>query len=251
LALVREDAPQRRPDLREVFHGLRWLVRTGAEWRRLPHDFPFPRGDAVYPQTRRWLDAGVFAALVHDLRTRLRLDVGRLGPPSAALLERRTLQSTPERGGRAGDDGHQRRKGSKRQAAVATRGHLRALPVPPADAQDRAPVAALAAAVPEATGQTVPLAYVDQGYTGAEPAAAAARSGIRLEVVKRPAATRGFVLLPKRWVVERGFAWAARFRRLARDSERLPAVVAGLHFVAFACRMLHRLIPVLLVHNRL
>lgn len=249
LALVREDAPQRHHDLREVFNALRWLARSGAEWRMLPHDFP--RWEAVYQQTRRWLDASVFETIVHDLRTLLRLAEGRTGQPSAAILDSRTLQSTPESGRRAGYDGHKRRRGSKVHAAVDTLGHLLALHVTPADAQDRAQVEALAAAVQEATGETVELAYVDQGYTGQEPADAAQAHGIRLEVVKLPEAKRGFVLLPKRWVVERGFAWASRFRRLARDYERLPAVLAGLHFVAFACLMLHRLIPVLLVHNRL
>ena len=101
-------------------------------------------------------------------------------------------------------------------------------------------MAALAEAVQEATGDTVELAYVDQGYTGADPALDAADHGIRLEVVKLPTAKRGFVLLPRRWVVERSFAWAARFRRLAKDYERLPETVAGLHFVAFACLMLHK-----------
>jgi transposase len=179
---------------------------------------------------------------------------GRPPQPRAAILDSRTLQSTPESGARAGYDGAKRRKGAKVHAAVDTLGHLLALAVTPADAQDRAQVAALAAAVQEATGETVELAYVDAGSTGAEPAEAAAARGIRLEVVKLPEAVgakRGFVLLPRRWVVERGFAWAARFRRLARDDERLPQVLAGLHFVAFACLMLHRLIPVLAVHNRL
>jgi transposase len=218
LALVREDAPQRRHDLhdlRDVFNGLRWLVHTGAQWRMLPHDFP--RWDAVYQQTRRWLDADVFEAIVHDLRTLLRLDAGRAGQPSTALLDSKTLQSTPESGGRAGYDGHKRKKGSKLHAAVDTLGHLLALHVTPANAQDRAQVEALAVAVQAATGEAVELADVDQGYTGDEPADAAATHGIRLEVVKLPQAKHGFVLLPKRWVIERGFAWAARFRRLARD----------------------------------
>jgi transposase len=105
-------------------------------------------------------------------------------------------------------------------------------------------VAALAAAVQEATGQAVDLAFVDQGYTGERPAAAAQEQGIRLEVVKLPEAKHGFVLLPRRWVVERSFAWAGRFRRLAKDYERLPEVVAGLHFLAFAYLMLHRLVTV-------
>lgn len=100
----------------------------------------------------------------------------------------------------------------------------------------------LAAAVQAATGDHVTLAFVDQGYTGDQPATAAATHGIALEVVKLPDAKRGFVLLPHRWVVERSFAWASRFRRLAKDYERLPETVAGLHFVAFACLMLHRLL---------
>jgi transposase len=118
------------------------------------------------------------------------------------------------------------------------------LRVTPANAQDRAQVAALAEAVQDATGSTVDLAFVDQGYTGEQPAADAAIHGIRLEVVKLEEAKRGFVLLPRRWVIERSFAWAARFRRLAKDYERLPETVAGLHFVAFACLMLHRLVTV-------
>ncbi len=252
LALVRADAPQRRHDLREVFNAARWVVHTGAPWRWLPHDLP--PWDIVYHQTRRWLDAGVFEALVSDLRLLLRLAAGRSGQPSAAILDSRTLQSTPESGARAGYDGHKRRRGSKVHAAVDTLGHLLALVVTPADEQDRAQVEALAAAVQEVTGESVELAYVDQGYTGAQPFADAAAHGIQLEVVKLPEADgpkHGFVLLPRRWVVERDFAWASRFRRLARDYERLPSVLAGLHFLAFACLMLHRLVPVLLVHNSL
>jgi transposase len=84
----------------------------------------------------------------------------------------------------------------------------------------------------------VELAYVDQGYSGESPAEEAEAHGMRLEVVKHSGAKRGFVLLPRRWVVERDFAWASRFRRLAKDYERLPATLAGLHFVAFACLFL-------------
>ena len=242
LTLMRPDAPQRVHDPREVFNALRWLVRTGAPWRYLPGDFP--PWEAVYQQARRWLAAGCFDAMVHDLRALLRWAEGRADQPTAAILDSRTVQSSPESGARAGYDGHKRRKGSKIHLAVDTLGHLLALRVTPADEQERAQVGALAAAVQEATGESVELAYVDQGYTGEEPAAAAEAHGIALEVVKLPDAKRGFVLLPRRWVVERSFAWAARFRRLARDYERLPETVAGLHFVAFACLMLHRLVAV-------
>jgi transposase len=242
LTLMDPDAPQRRYDLREVFNALRWIVRTGAQWRMLPTNFP--PWAAIYQQTQRWIAAGCFAVAVHDLRALLRWADGRADDPTAVILDGRTVQSTPESGARAGWDGHKRRKGSKTHAAVDTLGHLLALHVTPANQQERDQVAILAAAVQEATGDAVEVAFVDEGYTGDDPAADAAAHGIRLEVVKLPEAKHGFVLLPRRWVVERSFAWAARFRRLARDYERLPETLAGLHFLAFACLMVHRLITV-------
>ena len=238
LTLMTEEAPQREHDLREVFNGLRWIVRTGAQWRMMPHDLP--PWAAVYQQTQRWLKAGVFEVIVDDLRAVLRLAQGRNAEPSAAIFDSRTLQSSPESGHRAGYDGAKRRKGSKVHLAVDTLGHLLALHVTPADEQDRAQVGELAAAVQEVTGGSVELAFVDQGYTGDAAAQAAQEQGIRLEVIKLPQAKRGFVLLPRRWVVERSFAWMTRFRRLARDYERLPETLVGLHLLAFTVLMLHR-----------
>ena len=239
LTLMREDAPQREHELREVFNALRWMVRAGAPWRMLANDFP--PWHVVYDQTRRWLKAAVFETMVHDLRALLRITAGRAPDPSAVILDSRTMQSTPESGQRAGYDGAKRKKGSKVHIAVDTLGHLLALRVTPATEQDRAQVGALAKAVQKATGKSVELAYVDQGYTGDKAAEAAAAKGIQLEVVKLSEAKRGFVLLPRRWVVERSFAWAARFRRLAKDYERLPTTVSGLHFVVFSCLLLGRL----------
>ncbi len=238
LTLMTEEAPQREHDLREVFNGLRWIVRTGAQWRMMPHDLP--PWAAVYQQTQRWLKAHVFETIVDDLRAVLRLVQGRNEEPSAAIFDSRTLQSSPESGHRAGYDGAKRRKGSQVHLAVDTLGHLLALHITPANEQDRAQVGQLAAAVQEVTGHHVDLAFVDQGYTGDEPAQAAKEQGMCLEVVKLPQAKRGFVLLPRRWVVERSFAWMTRFRRLARDYERLPETLAGLHLLAFTVLMLHR-----------
>jgi transposase len=243
LALLREDAPQRNHELREVFNGLRWIVRTGSAWRYMPHDLP--PWEAVYQQMRRWLEARVFEEMVHDLRVLLRLSEGRVSEPTAAILDSRTLHSTPESGFRGGYDGAKRKKGSKVHAAVDTLGHLLALFVSPANEQERAWVGELAEAVQEATGESVELAYVDEGYSGERPAEEAETHGISLEVVKYPEAKRGFVLLPRRWVVERDFSWASRFRRLAKDYERLPTTLAGLHFVAFACLFLSQATAVL------
>ena len=236
LTLLREDAGQREHSLREVFNGLRYVVKTGAAWRWMPHDLP--PWEAVYQQAQRWLAAGCFEQLADDLRALLRLASGRSPEPSAAILDSRTLRSTPESGERAGYDGAKRKKGSKVHLAVDTLGHLLALHVTPADANDRAQVGRLAEAVQAATGDSVDLAYVDQGYTGEKPAKAARAHGIELEVVKLPEVKRSFVLLPRRWVVERSFAWATRFRRLVKDYEHYPSTLADLHIVAFVCLML-------------
>lgn len=243
LTLMTEDAPQREHALREVFNGLRYIVRAGAPWRMMPNDLP--PWYTVYQQTQRWLSAGVFEAMVHDLRRLLRMAEGREPEPSAAILDGRTLQSSVESGSRAGWDGHKRKRGSKVHLAVDTLGYLLTLLVTPANEQERAQVAQLTEQIQQVTGESVQIAFVDQGYTGDDAAQAAADHGIDLVVVKLPEAKRGFVLLPKRWVVERSFAWAARFRRLARDYERLPETLAGLHFVAFAMLMALRFVHLL------
>ncbi len=228
----------------EVFNGLRWIVRTGSPWRYLPHDLP--PWHTVYQQTQRWIRAGVFEAIVADLRALIRLGEGKTVEPTAAIFDSRTLGGSIESGKRSGYDGHKQRKGAKLHLAVDTLGEFLALVVTPANDQDRAQVAALAAAVQDATGDSVELAYVDQGYTGEEAQRVAEGRGMRLEVVKLPEARQGFVLLPRRWVVERSFAWLSRFRRLAKDYERLPETVAGLHLVAFSTLMLARFVKLLL-----
>ena len=239
LTLMTEDAPQREHDLREVFNGMRYVVRGGQAWRMMPNDLP--PWSVVYQQAQRWIAAGVFEAMTRDLRRILRLLEGRHEEPSAAIFDSRTLQSTPESGHRGGYDGAKRKKGSKVHLAVDTLGHLLSLHVTAASEQDRAQVQKLAEDVQKETGESVELAYVDQGYTGEKPAEDAQRQKIELSVVKLPQAKRGFVLLPRRWVVERSFAWLTRFRRLAKDYERLASTLKGMHLAAFAIVMLARL----------
>ena len=247
LTLMREDAGQREHPLRELLNGLRDVVRTGIPWRAMPHDLP--PWEAVHGQATRWMRAGCFDALAQDLRAVLRMAGQRAPEPTAAMLDSRTLRSTPGSGARAGHDGAKRKRGAKVHLAVDTLGHLLALHVTPADASDRDAVGRLAQAVQEATGESVELAYVDQGYTGEKPAAAAAGHGMRLEVVRLPEAKRGFVLLPRRWVVERSFAWAARCRRLVRDYEGLAQTLADMHTVAFSMLMLKKAGDLAQIHN--
>lgn len=240
LALITPQATQRKHDLREVFNALRYAVRTGIAWRYLPDSFP--PWAAVYQQSQRWIAAGCFENIVDDLRALLRVAAGKASQPSAVIYDGQTLQGSIESGERAGYDGYKKKNGSKVHVAVDTLGYLLAVVVTPADEQERDQVQALSRQVQEITGQSVTLAWADQGYTGSAAREAAGREGIVLEVIGLPEAKKGFVLLPRRWVVERSFGWKSRFRRLVRDYERLPETLAGLHFVAFACLMLTRLL---------
>lgn len=236
LSLMTETAVQRRYPLRELFNGLRYVVRYGIAWRAMPNDLP--PWFAIYRQTQRWMKAGCFETLARDLRILLRLAAGRNADPSAAIIDSRTLRSTPESGTRAGYDGAKRKRGSKVHLAVDTLGNLLALHVTPADIGDRVEVGKLAEAIQDATGESVDIAYVDRGYTGEKPAVAVRNQCIKLEVVKLSEAKKGFVLLPRRWVVERSFAWATRCRRLVKDYERYASTLAQMHIIAFVGFML-------------
>ena len=156
LTLLREDAAQRVHPLRDVFDAPCWMVKAGCPWRLLSGDFP--PWEAVEQQAKRWMAAGCFEAMVHDLRELLRLLQGRNPRPTVAILDGRTLQSSPESRARAGYDGYKRKKGSKAHVAVDTLGHLLALVVTPANEQERAQVGALAKQVQAATQRSVDLA---------------------------------------------------------------------------------------------
>ena len=240
LTLMTEAAPQRQYSLRDLFNAVRYIVRTGIQWRYLPHDFP--PWSAVYQQARRWLHAGVFETIAHDLRIIERILQDREEEPSAMILDARTLQSTPESGARAGYDGHKKKHGSKVHIAVDTLGNLLSVVITAANEQERDQVHELAEKVNRLTDGRVELASVDQGYTGQQPADAAADHEIELEVVKHTAAKKGFVLLPRRWVVQRTFGWLGRHRRLARDYERLTETLTGYHWIAYLGLMLQRII---------
>jgi transposase len=241
LLLSRPDAGQRKYPIRDVLNALLWMARTGAQWSYLPNDFP--PAETVRQQAHRWFTAGCFENAAHDLRILAREEHGRAPEPSAVVMDSRTLQSTPESGHRAGDDGAKKRKGTKVHLAVDTLGHVLAILTSPANEQHRAQVFDLCLEVQEATGAKVEVAFVDQGYTGVQTALDATDAGVELVVVKRPEATKGFILLPKRWVVERSFAWLARFRRLSRDLERLPSTLVGFHFLAACVLLCHNLRP--------
>ena len=162
-------------------------VRAGAAWRVLPHDLP--PWTIVYPQTQRWIRAGVFEAMNHDLRRLLRRWEDRDGDPSAAIIDSRTRQATPTSGWRAGLDGAKRRKGSRVPLLVDTLGHLLALHATAAQEDEREQSEAWCAAAQAATEASLELGSAAQGDTG--PRAAA--HGIKLEIVKLAEPKKGFV----------------------------------------------------------
>jgi transposase len=202
-----------------------------------PNDLP--PWEAGYEQTQRWLSAGVFEAIGDDLRMLWRLAEGRIPRRSFSIVG--PCNPAPKVAP-VGSDGAKRQRGSKGHMDVDTLGHLLALHVNPANEQDRAQVAQLAEQEQDVTDASAEGASVDQVDIAGRARQDAADHGMQLKVVKRPQAKKGFVRLPRRWVVERRFGWAARFRRLAQGYERLPGTLAGWHVLAFTILMLTRFV---------
>jgi transposase len=236
LAIIPLDASQRKHEAREVLNAIRYVVKTGVQWDYLPNEFPPP--EIVKAQVKRWVEHCCFENIVHDLRELLRLRVGKEAYPSSTIIDSRFAISTSESGARAAYNGHKAKSGSKVHAVLDTMGHLLSLVVSAGNVDDRKPVYDLCEQVQTLTGDRVITMFADKGYTGEAVQDDANDNIIRLVVMKKPEAVKGFVLLPMRWVVERSFGWMTRFRRLARDFERLPEVFGGLHFVAFGILML-------------
>jgi transposase len=236
LALIPFDAPQRVHDPREVLNAVRYVVKTGVPWEYLPNEFP--PAEIVKAQLQRWIAHHCFENIVHDLRELLRLEATREAQPSHSIVDSRFAISTPESGSRAAYNGHKAKSGSKVHKVVDTFGYLLSLVVTAGNVDDRKPLDELCQKVQEVTGNNVLYMYADDGYRGEKAEDTTDDHIIELVVVKRLSGTKGFILLPKRWVIERSNAWMTRFRRLARDFERLSSTFAGLHWIAFGILML-------------
>jgi transposase len=183
----------------------------------------------------------VFEEINRDMRDLLRHLQGKDYPPTAMIIDSRTMQSTPESGGRAGYDAGKKKKGSKTHVAVDIYGNLIALLVTPANQSDRDMAYDLAVQVQQATGESVQICFADGAYSGQVTADSLAACGIELVVIKRTDGQVGFKVLPKRWIVERTLGWLSRFKRFARDYERLPEALAHLQLVAFVMLLMPKL----------
>lgn len=221
---------------REILNAILYVDRTGCQWRYLPHDFP--PWKTVSDYFYQWRDDGTFERIADVLRRKVREAEGREEEPTLGILDSSSRQAT-EVGGPTGFDANKKIKGRKRHILVDILGLILAVVVTAANVQDRDVVPIVLREV-RYTVPTLQNVLVDGAYRGAVVDAASAETGIGIEVVDRNRdGPPGFVVLPKRWVVERTFGWLNRERRLAKEYDRNPESTRAWIHVA-ALRMMAR-----------
>jgi transposase len=207
-------------DLRAVLDAIGYVTRYGIEWRALPVDFP--PWQAVYAFFERWNARGLPQGLVDRLRGRLRVACGRADLPTAGSIDSQSVKAADTVGAASrGFDGGKKINGRKRHIAVDTLGLVLTVVVTAASVQDRDGAHRLLAVLHERFS-TIVLVWADGGYSGRLVRWAHTVLALMVTIVKRSDDTTGFVVLPRRWVVERTFGWLMRYRRLVRDYERRP-----------------------------
>ncbi len=237
LPVAKRGGRRRTTLLREVLNALLYLLRTGCPWRMLPREFP-PKS-TVYTYFRRFWEEGIWSTIQMTLLVAAREQAGREASPTVGIVDSQSVKTT-EAGGPRGFDAGKKVNGRKRHLVTDTLGLPLRLVVHPADVQDRDGLV-LACARVRGRFPWLKLLFADAGYQGEVAACAAAGQGLRLEIVKRPFGTEGFQLLPRRWVIERTFAWLGRNRRLAKDFERLIESSTAMAMLAMIQLLVRRL----------
>ena len=234
---------KRRPrslDMRQVINAILYIVVGGIQWRMLPKEYP--KWQSVYYYFRLWRDDGTWQRLHDTLRAEVRCKDGRHNHPTAGSLDSQSVKIATTPAGVRGFDGGKLITGRKRHILVDACGLLLAVLVTSAAVQDRDGARQL---LENLAGfcKKLRLVWVDGGYRGPLVEWVANKFSFRLQPVLRPKGEKGFVLLARRWVVERTFAWLGYHRRLSKDFERLPESSEAFIYIAMTRLLLRRLAP--------
>ncbi len=243
-ALIPPATPGGRPratDMRLVLNAIFYLNRTGRAWRYLPREYP--PWATVYGYFRRWQLGGVWHRINDRLRALVRQHAGRKSQPTAAILDSQSVKTTEQGGTARGYEAGKKVGGRKRHVLVDVLGMLLVVVVHAASVQDREGAKQVVEQLAHRF-MKLRLIWADGGYAGALVAWLARfrpRNPLRLEIVKRSDSICGFVVQPRRWIVERTLGWLNRYRRLSKDYETLPATSEAMIYLAMIRLMLARL----------